>query len=256
MHRTIAKFVLCIVLLTASNALAHFQVLMPSQDIVTPGGDRTIDFDIRFTHPMEWGPVMNMAKPSRFGVLANGRVTDLLPSLRPVRVDGHAAYTCRYTFKAPADYVFFINPAPYWEPAEKKLIIHYTKVVVDAFGAESGWDALTGQPVEIEPLVRPYGLWTNNLFRGIVRHNGKPVPHAEIEVEYYNDEQTVKAPGDAFVTQVIKADSQGVFSYAMPRQGWWGFAALVEGKPLPGPNGKPVDVELGGLIWVRVQDMK
>jgi cobalt/nickel transport protein len=110
-------------------------------------------------------------------------------------------------------------------------------------------------PVEIEPLVRPTGLWTGNSFRGIVRRNGKPVPFAEVEVEFVND-GSVKAPNDAFVTQVIKADGAGVFSYAMPRAGWWGFAALVTGdKKMKSPDGKDVSVELGGLMWVKTTDM-
>lgn len=244
-------------ILTATSAAAHFQTLLPSRDIVTPETGRTIDLDIRFTHPMEMGPVMEMKKPSRFGVIANGRVSDLLPTLTPRKREGATAYTSRFTVKEPADYLFFIDPAPYWEPAEGKMIIHYTKVVVDAYGAEEGWDASTGQPVEIMPLVRPYGLWTGNLFRGIVIHHGKPVPFAEIEVEYYNQDRKVQIPADPFITQVVKADGNGVFSYAMPKSGWWAFAALIDGdKPLPGPDGKPVAVELGGLIWVRVQDMQ
>jgi len=56
---------------------------------------------------------------------------------------------------------------------------------------------------------------------------------------------------------VIKADATGQFAYAMPRAGWWGFAALVESdKPAKSPEGKPAKTELGGLIWVRAQDMK
>ena len=39
----------------------------------------------------------------------------------------------------------------------------------------------------------------------------------------------MKAPAGAFVTQLIKADGEGVFAYAMPRAGWWGFAAIDEG---------------------------
>ncbi|MDH4322223.1 MAG: DUF4198 domain-containing protein [Desulfobulbaceae bacterium] len=243
-------------LLNAAAASAHFQTLLPSRDIVTAATGRAIDLDIRFTHPMEWGPVMEMKTPTRFGVIANGRTTDLGKSLVARKLSGATAYTSRFTVAEPADYLFFIDPAPYWEPAEQKMIIHYTKVVVDAFGAEEGWDAATGQPVEIMPLVRPYGLWTGNIFRGVVTRNGQPVPHAEIEVEYYNENKKVKIPADPFVTQVIKADEHGVFAYAMPKGGWWGFAALVDGEPMPGPDGKPVAVELGGLIWVRVQDMK
>jgi cobalt/nickel transport protein len=113
-----------------------------------------------------------------------------------------------------------------------------------------------GLPVEIEPLVRPYGLWTGNQFRGIVRKQGKPVPFAPVEVEWVND-GSLKAPADPFVTQVIKADAAGQFAYSMPRAGWWGFAALTEGdEPMQGPDGQPAKVEVGGLIWVKTLDMK
>jgi cobalt/nickel transport protein len=111
--------------------------------------------------------------------------------------------------------------------------------------------------VEIEPLVRPYGLWTGNIFRGIVKRNFQPVPFAEIEVEYYNVDRATHVPAAPYVTQVIKADSQGVFSYVMPKAGWWCFAALVDGdKKMKNPSGEMVDVELGGLIWVQTRDMK
>ena len=59
------------------------------------------------------------------------------------------------------------------------------------------------------------------------------------------------------MTQVIKADGNGVFSYAMPRAGWWAFAALVDGdEKMRNPEGEEVDVELGALMWVRCRDMK
>ncbi len=49
----------------------------------------------------------------------------------------------------------------------------------------------------------------------------------------------------------------GTFAYAMPRAGWWGFAALIEGdKPMKRPDGNDVPVEQGALIWVRAVDMK
>jgi cobalt/nickel transport protein len=200
---------------------------------------------------------MEMGAPAQFGVLVDGEKHSLKESLKEKKVDDRTAYDAKYTAKAPGDYVFYLEPAPYWEPAEQKMIVHYTKVVVDAFGAEEGWDAMVGFPVEIEPLVRPYGLWTGNAFRGIVRRDGEPVPFAEIEVEYYNEDRKVEIPADPFVTQVIKADAGGTFCYVMPRAGWWGFAALVDGEEeMENPEGEPVDVELGGLIWVRTVDMQ
>ena len=149
--------------------------------------------------------------------------------------------------------MFYLEPAPYWEPAENHYIQHFTKVVVD-FGSGDGWDKLVGFPMEIEPLTRPYGLWTGNEFRGRVLKNGKPLPFADIEVEWTND-GSVKPPADAFNTQVIKADANGVFSYAMPKAAWWAFNALSEGPERKSPDGKPVGTEIGGTMWVHTVDM-
>ena len=237
-------------------ALAHFQVIAPSTDTVTEQTSRTVGIELVFTHPMERGPVMPMERPVRFGVKEGDAVDNLEPLLRSRIIDGKQAWEASYEIKKPGDYIFFVEPKPYWEPGEGKMIVHYAKVVIDAFGEGEGWDTMVGLPVEIRPLTRPYGLWTGNLFRGIVEHNGKPVPFAEVEVEWRND-GSITPPSDAFITQVIKADAAGVFAYAMPRAGWWGFAALVEGNtPMKSPDGKDVPVELGALMWVRAVDMK
>jgi cobalt/nickel transport protein len=103
-------------------------------------------------------------------------------------------------------------------------------------------------------------LWTGNVFTGQVLLKGKPVPGAEVEVEYLNDSpgnaQPVKAPADPYVTQVVKADRNGVFTYAMPRAGWWGFAALSEASWKLKKDGTPKAVEIGAVFWVKTADMK
>ena len=243
-------------LLLPLGAAAHFQELIPSTEIVDADSGREITLALTFTHPMERGPVMPMGKPATFGVLtANGR-QDLTDTLESVEVDGKAAYRAGFQVQGPGDYLFYVEPAPYWEPAEGVMIVHYAKTIVDAYGAEEGWDRMVGLPVEIEPLTRPYGLWTGNLFTGVVKKGGEPVPLAEVEVEWRND-GSVKPPADPFITQVLKADAQGQFSYAMPRAGWWGFAALIDGdEPMSSPEGQPVPVEQGALIWVRARDMQ
>jgi cobalt/nickel transport protein len=235
-----------------STAVAHFQEIVPSADVLPDGGK--VGVELVFTHPMERGPVMEMAKPKRVGVFAAGKASDLLATLTSKKIDGKQVWTFEHELKAPGAVTYFVEPQPYWEPAEKKWIIHYAKVVVDAFASGEGWTAQVGLPVEIEPLSRPTGLWTGNIFRGLVRAKGKPVPFAEVEVEWIND-GSVKAPNDAFVTQVTRADQNGVFAYAIPRAGWWGFAALVDGPDTKAPDGKPAKTELGGLIWVKAIDM-
>lgn len=237
-------------------ASAHFQELIPSADVLTQATGGKLELEITFTHPMERGPVMSMGEPVRFGVMTPGGEQDLKSSLKQQDKNGARYYKASYMAKEPGDLVFYLEPAPWWEPAEGLMIVHYAKVVVDAFGGGEAWDKEVGLPVEIRPLSRPYGLWTGNLFRGQVLKDGKPVANAEIEVEWRNDGSIIP-PADAFVTQVVKADDQGIFAYAMPKAGWWGFAALVEGdRPMKNPEGKEVPVELGGLIWVFTRDMK
>ncbi|WP_245944007.1 DUF4198 domain-containing protein [Acuticoccus kandeliae] len=245
---------LVLALLIPAAATAHFQEILPSTDTVDEAA-REVTLDLVFTHPMDRGPVMEMARPTRFGVLTADGEIDLLATLEAAPQDGKSAWRATFAPPRPGAYTFFVEPAPYWEPGEGKSIIHYAKVLVDAYGWGADWDRLVGLPVEIEPLARPSGLWTGNLFSGIVRRDGAPVPFAEVEVEWVND-GSVTPPSDAFVTQVIKADGNGVFHYAMPRAGWWGFAALVDADyQLPDPDGANRPVELGGLIWVRAVDM-
>jgi cobalt/nickel transport protein len=55
---------------------------------------------------------------------------------------------------------------------------------------------------------------------------------------------------------VVKADANGVFSYAMPRAGWWGFAALNEASWKLKKDGKEKGVEIGAVYWVHTRDMK
>jgi cobalt/nickel transport protein len=237
-----------------SQGLAHFLELIPSSEVLDAGTGRDLTLDLTFTHPMEQGPVMAMERPAQVGVLGPDGRADLSDALQRVERQGEAAYTLEYQVDAPGDLVFFAEPAPYWEPAEGVMIVHYTKTVVGAFEGEPGWQRRVGFPVEIEPLVRPYGLWAGNLFTGRVTRGGQPVPFATVEVEWRND-GSVAPPAAPFVTQVLKTDADGVFSYAMPRAGWWGFAALLEGEQaMASPTGEHVPVEQGALIWVRARD--
>lgn len=257
LKKAVMGFIASVMVISGAVCYGHFQEILPNLNIINEKTGANVILSLVFTHPMENGPAMEMKKPVQYGVVVDGEKTDLLNSLKSVKVDGKSAYSSNYIVKKPGDYVFYVEPVPYWEPAEEKMIIHYSKVVVSAFAEESGWDSMVGFPVEIKPLVRPYGLWTGNIFRAEVLKNGKPVPYAEIEVEYVNSRSKVRIPSDSFVTQVIKADANGVFAYAMPREGWWGFAALVDGdNKLKNPEGQMVDVELGALMWVSCQDMK
>ncbi|GAI07576.1 unnamed protein product, partial [marine sediment metagenome] len=148
----VAVFLFCIV--TAVSA--HFGMVIPSDDMITKDDSKSITLEIKFLHPME-GDYMNMAKPAQFGVMIQGKKINLLDKLQEKIVKDCTAWEANYQVKRPGDYIFYVEPQPYWEPAEDCFIIHYTKVIVNALGLEVGWDEEVNLKTEIIPLTRPYG---------------------------------------------------------------------------------------------------
>ncbi len=251
MFNRVFLIVTAMFLLFAQAAHAHFGMVIPSDDIVSQGDSRQVSLKLMFAHPFEMQG-MPLEKPAQFGVMAGEVKTDLSGNLREVKVLNQKAWEASYTIQRPGVYSFYMEPKPYWEPAEDCYIIHYTKVIMSAFGLEDGWDAEVGLKTEIVPLTRPFGLYAGNVFQGVVKLGGKPVPFCDVEVEYYNQAKKFKAPDDSFITQVVKTDANGVFTYAAPRAGWWGFAALNTSDE----KIKDKDVELGAVLWVKFHDMK
>jgi cobalt/nickel transport protein len=234
----------------ASVCSAHFGMVIPSDSMVMQQDTRVIHVAVSFSHPMEQVG-MDMEKPGRFGVVASGKEESLVDALKETRVMGRKAWKVEYKIGRPGLYAFFLEPAPYWEPAEDCFIVHYTKTFVAALGGGEGWDEPLGLKTEIVPLTRPFGLYAGNTFQGVVLLNGKPVPHAKVEVEFDNREGKAKAPTDYMVAQVVKADKNGVFTFTVPRAGWWGFAALNPSDLKMKHNGADKEVELGAVIWVE-----
>ena len=241
------------VLLFAASAQAHFGMLIPSQEIVADQKNAAVNLQLSFSHPME-GEGMTMDKPAAFFVSMDGEKRDLAAALKPAKVYGKAAWSAVFTADKPGLYQFAMEPQPYWEPAEDCFIVHYTKTYVSVFGEEEGWDEPLGLKTEIVPLTRPFGNYAGNIFQGRVLLDGKPVPGAEVEVEFYNGEGRYEAPNEAMITQVVRADDNGVFSYVAPFAGWWGFAALNTADEKMKHEGQDKDVELGAVLWTRFVD--
>ena len=234
-------------------ASAHYGMVIPSDSMVMQGENKVLKVALSFSHPFE-RQGMDLEKPKAFGVMAEGKKTDLLGTLKQTEVMEHTAWFTDYKIARPGVYMFYMEPKPYWEPAEDCFIIHYTKSVVTAFGDDEGWDGEVGLKTEIVPLAKPFGLYAGNVFQGVIMLDGKPVPHAEVEVEYYNEDGKSEAPTDYMVTQTIKADKNGVFTYAVPRAGWWGFAALNKADYTLKYKDTDKDVELGAVLWIKFHE--
>ena len=247
--------IIFLTLIAATQARSHFGMVIPSDTMVMQNDNRKITIALSFSHPFEMVG-MALVRPKLFNVVAEGKLQSLLDSLKAIQVMGHKAWQAEYPIKRPGVYTFYMEPEPYWEWAEDSFIIHYTKTVVTAFGDDEGWDAEIGLKTEIVPLSKPFGLYAGNVFQGIVKLDGKAVPFAEVEVEYYNRKKKYSAPTEYMITQTIKADVNGVFTYATPGSGWWGFAALSSADYKLPYQGQEKDVELGAVIWVYFHDMK
>ncbi|MEM9974542.1 MAG: DUF4198 domain-containing protein [Pseudomonadota bacterium] len=240
-------------MIAAAPASAHYGMIIPSDPMISQKDGRSVALTLSLSHPFEMDGMM-LDRPVAFNVMHGGATVNILGSLRDATVMEEQGFTLDYPLQRPGTYVFSMEPQPYWEPAEDAFVIHYTKTYVTAYGDDEGWDTELGLKTEIVPLSKPFGLWEHNVFQGIVKLDGDAVPYAEIEVEFFNDGAGASAPDELMITQIVKADANGVFTYAPPASGWWGFAALNTADYTLPHDGEDKAVELGAVIWVHFEE--
>ena len=270
MKKAMVVLVGLVVMTLAVPAWAHFQMIYTPEAALVKGGK--LPLLLLFTHPFEAGHTMDMGKPEQFFVVRTRgenkpKKMDLLDTLKPITwtslTNSGAAFETTYSARG-GDHIFCLIPEPYWEEGDSFYIKQNTKVIVNVGGEPGAWMEPVGLPTEIVPLAKPYDRWTGQVFQGVVLFDGKPVPGAEIEVEYLNHEPLldkkafaqkgqVEAPQGAFVLQTIFADQNGIFTFGIPRAGWWGFAALDLD---PDYKFKGKKCSRDAVIWLKAVDMK
>ncbi len=264
---------LCLLTLVGS-AFAHFMVVYTPEIALDKGTD--LDMRIVFTHPAEAGHTMDMGGVEEFYVLkqrgdAEAKKVDLMQYVKEITwtnpVSANKAYTAmvpKKEVRSMGDYVFVMKPGYYFEKEEGIYMQQITKMILNVGGLPGNWADPVGLPCEIVPLIKPYAIWTGNVFKAQVLSNGKPVAGAEVEVEYMSHMPDLKAnampekssvdyPHDAFITQTIFTDDNGYITFGVPKAGWWGFAALGVG-PDTEHDGKELSQD--AVIWVKAEDMK
>ncbi len=260
--------------LASTTAYAHFQLLYTPEAALKESA--ALPFALVFSHPFDSGFTMDMGKPEAFYVVgqrgdAEKKTTDLMQYLEPIQWSGgdskaaaYLAHLPRSVTRSLGDYTFVLRPAPYYEKSEDKYIQQITKTMVNIGGLPGGWDEPLGLPVEVVPLDKPYANWVGGVFRAVVLSNGKPVPHAEIEIEYLNHEPQIEAhrfdpqgkataPQDAFSTLSIRADAMGQVIIGLPKAGWWAICALNLDDHL---KYKGKELSLDAVLWIKAADMK
>ncbi|OED46998.1 DUF4198 domain-containing protein [Leisingera sp. S232] len=244
-------------------ASAHFQLNYTEQALIEKPGD--VPMGLVFWHPMANGHAMDMGKPEEFFMIHKGEKIDLSDRLEPATFKGveneASAYKASVPVKRSGDYVVVTVPAPYYEESEDIYIQQIAKVVLNRNTLPSDWDQPVGLDTEILPLNKPYNVIVGSTFSGQVLADGKPVPGAEIEIEFMAAEPDLdkfattsptvgEMPGGAIVAI---ADQNGVFSFGIPRAGYWGFAALGSG-PATEHEGKELSQD--AVLWIHAEELK
>lgn len=256
------------------GASAHFIVMYTPQTALLRSAD--LPFHLVFTHAFAGGPTMGIEKPSRFyyvrkqGMGYASEEVDLLEYLEPIEwhtedrtVQAWKANIPRSAVRSLGDYQFVLEPTPYLEESEGLYIQQFSKVMVNIGGVPGNWAETLGLPAEIEALNKPYANWTGAVFRGMVLSDGIPVPYTQVEVEYLNhpldiannkfeEKGLINAPHPSLEAMVILTNEFGEFSFAMPKAGWWGFAALSVG---PQREYKGMPLSQDAILWVQATDL-
>lgn len=256
------RFAAILIVLTMAlpaTTRAGFGLIVPSDEMLSPGESPAISLRLGLFDPL--APLfMEVARPKRFGVQHLGEATDLLTSLKPREEKNPAAWLTEFTAKNPGDYTFYAEHAPRWEAADDQFSVPLAKVCVNVLALEEGWDEPVGLEAEIIPLSRPYGLWTGNLFSGQVLLGGEPAPYVAIEVAWLgtapDTPPILPRTATAFRIQKIRTDANGVFHYAMPRAGWWGFAAILDTDRTIKKDNEEKAVSIVTSFWVMARDFK
>ena len=245
-------------------AQAHFQLLYTPQVMVEKPGK--IPLKLVFAHPMENGHMMDMDKPEQFFVmLKDDKKEDLLPTLKEVSWQGSKnkgkAYSAEYGIKLNGDYIFALVPEPYFEESESTYIQQITKSYVNKGAMPTHWSKPVGLPTEIVPMNKPYQNFAGGTFTGQVLSQGKPAAGVECEIEYINTDVDVKnnrfgkgtkgtVPDSAMVAVT---DSNGMFTFGIPKAGVWGFACLGSG---PAKTYKGKELSQDAVLWINATPMK
>lgn len=262
LKRYLGAALAALVLAAPGPAPAHFLLQHSPAALLDRPGDTPVK--LVFWHPMAVGPAMELDRPEQVFMVHRGARTDLSDRLSETLFDGGGAPAKAWNVTLPVrrsgDYVLVTVPVPYFEEAEDKYIQQIARTVFNRNGLPTDWSEPTGLPTEILPLVKPYNVIAGSSFTGRVLSDGEPAAGVEIEVEYVAAEPLMDAPGAAPATVaapaggaiVVISDADGEFTFAIPRAGWWGFAALGAG-PVKTHAGKELSQD--AVLWIRAEDL-
>ncbi|HOW65531.1 MAG TPA: DUF4198 domain-containing protein [Candidatus Paceibacterota bacterium] len=241
-------------LMSLVAARAHFPILVHDADLGSTNGSVTITYAVGHPFELEMEPAQ---RPDQLRLIdPRGRLTDdtgrLVKTL--FRQQTHVtAWQLQFDPARGDTLVALTSPAEI-DAAQKTLYREYVKVCIHR-STQGGWTNRTGQPLEIVPLTRPYGLRPGMVFSGRLMKGREPVANAEVYAERLNDVAPVSAsmPPEPLVTYAAQTDLQGQFVLSLPDPGWWVVGAYADDLGSIRDKDKEYSHEAFAGFWVRVE---
>ncbi len=252
---------LLLLAIVTGPASAHYNMLIPSTPWAKTGDKVT--FTHQWGHPFEH-ELSDAAAPRRVYVISpKGERTDLTNTVEAVKVpgaDGKPVRANRFHFtpETRGDWTFVLVSAPIFLEDMKVSVEDVVKVVLHV-RTQNGWDAVSGEPSELVPITRPYGLLPGMVFQaratGPKGTKSAPLAGAAVEYERYNSKPIKDAPDDELITFRTRTDDSGVLTCSLPEPGWWGITVLRNGGNADA-QGKAHPVIHRLTLWIHVNERK
>ncbi len=232
-----------------AQARAHYPVLSPDAPRVEKG--ETVTVGCWVGHPFV-DDRFPMARPTRVRVFNPlGVATDLTGKLERFGAPETPAWRVAFAPDKTGDWILSWQ-LQVFEPPQRRVTDH-AKVVVHVGRDQVGWSRPLGDPLEIVPLTRPYGLPAGAAFRGQVLEEGRPMLGGVVEAEtYHRGPLPDPLPELAAYRRAERTDPTGCFAIGLDRPGWWLLSVASDGGP--GEQGG-VPIVTRAALWVFVGDL-
>ncbi len=123
-------------------------------------------------------------------------------------------------------------------------------------GLSRGWETPLGLPLEIVPLIQPYGLLPGDAFRFELLLKGQPLADTKVYAEKYYDPPLDKPYfPESLTIRTARTDRNGIAIVNLHSPGWWVLFAEHEQGEME-KQGKSGVAKLQDAVWVFVSKIK
>lgn len=176
---------------------------------------------------------------------------NLLGDVEEIRYLDKKAWGANVSVARPGLYQFILEGKPWWDSESNRYLHEQAKVVLPVAQGARGWEAPSGQSLEILPLTRPFGFVAPALFSAKVLLDGKPLENIPVHMGRVSNSK-IKTSSRWQQDMEARSNAAGEFAFVLSEPGWWYCEASIAGDPLKGPDGEMRELVRSTVFWLYV----